>query len=257
MNAIKPTPLMLSIVIPAYNEAANLPAVIRDTMATLDASETAGRYELLVVNDGSSDETGNVAEALAGRFPCVRVLHHSGNQGLGSGLRTGFASSRGDYVGWLPADGEVQADQVLVLLRNIGAGDIINSTRIGYLVENRVEHRSFYRGLLTWCFQKLCTLLVGFNPSRYSGVYLLRGAFIRSLTLYSKTGLVGLEILAHSFQRRADMRLTETTVCHRLSGRSKVATFEGIVKQVWELFKIRSYVRRSGTVADGSQSKAA
>ncbi len=109
MESTKP---LISIVAPAYNEAAliqqNL-ATLRDYMRGL---EDRFAWELLVVNDGSTDDTGALAEAFAADNPEVRVLHHVVNLNLGQALRTGFAQARGDYVVVLDLDLSYSPDHV-------------------------------------------------------------------------------------------------------------------------------------------------
>src|SRR5262245_2842332 len=112
-------PVMLSVVIPAYNEAENIPPVVADTIATLDPA-LKGRYELLLIDDGSSDGSTEVVDEMARRHSCVRAFHHQKNMGLGEGLKTGYRNSRGEYVTFIPADGEVKADQALKLLQQAG-----------------------------------------------------------------------------------------------------------------------------------------
>src|SRR5262249_56600752 len=92
MSADGTTTPTLSVVVPAWNEAANLPACVNRLHTTF-----AGlAYEVVIVDDGSSDETLAVARRLAAEHPdAVRVETHAANQGLGAALRTGFAGARG------------------------------------------------------------------------------------------------------------------------------------------------------------------
>src|ERR1044071_1095338 len=105
------TPL-LSIVVPGFNEADNLPLVVDDIVRTLDVSTLAGRYEILLVNDGSSDGSERVVDELARTHACVRGFHHERNLGLGAGLKTGYRASRGEFVTFIPGDGKIKTDQL-------------------------------------------------------------------------------------------------------------------------------------------------
>src|SRR5262249_6543336 len=119
----------LTIVIPAYNEADNLGPVLDDTLVTVARAAYAQPCDIIVVNDGSSDHTGKIADEYARRVPFVRVYHHAANQGLGMALRTGFTNSRGKYVSWISADGQVKADQAVKLLESAGWVGFITATR--------------------------------------------------------------------------------------------------------------------------------
>src|SRR4051794_23875497 len=92
---------LVTVVVPAWNESANLPGCLHALRATLADCE----FEIVIVDDGSDDDT----RAVAGRLADVdaartRVLAHEVNQGLGAALRTGFGAARGQYVTCCPAD---------------------------------------------------------------------------------------------------------------------------------------------------------
>lgn len=231
--------ILLSIVIPAFNEAENIPLVIQDTMATLDSSAVAGRYELLLVNDGSSDGSDRVCDAMAERYACVRVFHHPGNRGLGEAIKTGFKNSCGEYLIFIPADGEVKVDQVIHLYNQIGDADMMTSERLGYVEGNSIRKRSFYRGFLSWGFRLCIRMILGCNPEKLTGIYLVRGSIVRALPLHSHTSLVSLEIYMNCVHSGAKMKHGTTTIRPRLSGVSKIANMSGIWKQLREMFQLR------------------
>ena len=81
----------LSIVVPAYNEALRLPRTLDVMRGQLDGG--AEQYEVIVVDDGSRDGTGEVVECLAGEFPRLRLVRHRVNRGYGAALRTGFEAA--------------------------------------------------------------------------------------------------------------------------------------------------------------------
>ena len=94
-----PSRPLVSIVLPAYNEAAD-PARARQSCCSNISrrSRHRFRFEILIVNDGSRDQTGAIADQLAAEFDGIRVFHHPRNFGLGQALKTGFAQFRGQYV---------------------------------------------------------------------------------------------------------------------------------------------------------------
>lgn len=98
-----PQPLV-SIIVPVYNEAALLDTHLREIVAYLGTLEPRYRWELLIVNDGSGDDSGRIAEAFAAGRAGVRVLHHPRNFGLGQALKFGIANTSGDYVITLDVD---------------------------------------------------------------------------------------------------------------------------------------------------------
>lgn len=92
---------MFSVVIPTYNEAAVISETLRRAAAALKS--TGEHYELLVVDDGSPDETADIAQRLGDEFP-VRVLRRAARQGLATAVLEGWALARGDWLGVMDAD---------------------------------------------------------------------------------------------------------------------------------------------------------
>lgn len=246
MNVPPSSGIVLTIVVPAFNEGDNLGPVLDDSLAMLNSADYAQPYELIVVNDGSSDHTGQVADSYARRIPCIRVFHHQTNQGLGAALRTGFTESRGEYVTMIPADGEIKADQAAKLLHIAKGADFITTTRLAYQGDGKQPGpRSFFRGFCTWTMHLLCRICLGIYPKHFTGIYMARGPFLRSIPLRSRTGLVGMELYLQSLARHATIRHGEISIRPRLSGQSKVATMSGIAKSLIEMFKVRWYVWRN------------
>ena len=88
----------LSVVVPAFNEEAILEANVHTLFDYLRGLEDKYRWQVLLVNDGSSDETGDIAERLATKYKEFEVIHHPANFGLGQAFKTAFRSSRGEYI---------------------------------------------------------------------------------------------------------------------------------------------------------------
>src|SRR5438132_3176946 len=96
------TPWSLSLVIPAYNEEKVIHAALQEADRAL-ASLTS-QYEILVVDDGSRDDTARVVAEVASSSPHIRLLRHAVNHGYGAALRTGLTAAHGDRVAFTDAD---------------------------------------------------------------------------------------------------------------------------------------------------------
>ncbi len=126
-SSLKP---LVSLVLPAYNEAAILEANLNVLSEHVRGLERDYRWEIIVVDDGSTDGTGQIAEALAKRLPGLRVLHHPHNFGLGQALRFAFSRSRGDYVVVMDVDLSYSPDHIekmLERMRQTGAKVVLAS----------------------------------------------------------------------------------------------------------------------------------
>lgn len=95
---------LLSVILPVFNEAVLLRRNIEGICSHLKTLENRYRWEVLVVNDGSSDGSADIIDALETEFPAVKALHHPTNFGVGQALRYGFANSKGDYVVTMDVD---------------------------------------------------------------------------------------------------------------------------------------------------------
>ena len=133
----------LSYFFPAHNEAGNVEALVGDALAALPA--LAERFEIIVVNDGSSDQTGPLADALAEANPgIVRVIHHPTNLGYGAALRSGFRVARFDWVGFTDGDRQFAVSDLGRLTARIAQPDQPDVV-VGFRIRRADPHiRSLY-----------------------------------------------------------------------------------------------------------------
>jgi glycosyltransferase involved in cell wall biosynthesis len=127
--------LNLSLIIFCYNEKESLKEVIEDAIRV--ANLLCKSYEIIVVDDGSTDGTGAVLEAFGG----IRYIRHSTNQGIGMALRSGYAAATKEYVCAIPGDGQFDISELLKI-------EPFPFTRF-YSFYRPVTHYNFYRKLLT------------------------------------------------------------------------------------------------------------
>jgi glycosyltransferase involved in cell wall biosynthesis len=138
-------PASISAVLPAYNEVAVIADVVRRTNAALAASGVASS-EVIVVDDGSNDGTGDAVRVLDGEVPHTRVLVHPRNLGYGAALRTGFEAATGEAVWLLDSDGQFDPGDLRLLLDAWEPGSLV----AGYRAERRdpwprrLNHAAFF-----------------------------------------------------------------------------------------------------------------
>jgi glycosyltransferase involved in cell wall biosynthesis len=226
----------LTIVIPAYNERDNLGRVVADTLAFARAA--CRRSEILVVDDGSSDDTAAVGAALAAGAPEVRLVRHERNRGLTAALRTGFFAAHTELCTWIPADGQIAPRELHKLLKVWDGHDLVLSTY-------RQRPDGVARIVLSRGLRLLLFAMTGLTD-RLEGVYLFRRALLDQMQLVSEraAGSIGFEIAIKA--RRLGKRVTSTEIecAPRLSGRSKVANARNILESLGEMWRIRRSLRR-------------
>jgi glycosyltransferase involved in cell wall biosynthesis len=145
---------LVSVLVPARDEAGNLPELVtRVDAAFAGLGLENGAGELVLVDDGSTDGTGAIADELCRTYPFLRVIHHRCNQGLTAALRTGFQTVRGDVVLFLPAD--LESDPVTdipLLLGKLDEGyDVVAGWRQGRK-EGKVFASGIYNAVSRWLF---------------------------------------------------------------------------------------------------------
>jgi glycosyltransferase involved in cell wall biosynthesis len=110
----------LSYFFPAHNEAANLRGLVEEALATLPG--LAETFEIIVVDDGSRDDTAAIADELAAAHPAVRAVHHPTNLGYGAALRSGFAAARYDHLAFTDGDRQFKVADLGRLIDRLAAG---------------------------------------------------------------------------------------------------------------------------------------
>jgi glycosyltransferase involved in cell wall biosynthesis len=144
----------VSVLVPARDEAENVPELVaRVDRVFKTLGLTGGASELVLVDDGSTDGTGAVADGLVAGYPFLRVLHHRRNLGLTAALRTGFSAVRGEFILFLPADLESDPEtDIPLLLGKLDEGyDVVAGWRQGRK-EGKVFASGIYNTVSRWLF---------------------------------------------------------------------------------------------------------
>lgn len=190
-DASRPERPLVSLVVPAFNEA----AIVQQNLARLcdfmSSLENEYRWELIVINDGSTDDTGQIAEAFACSRDNVRVLHHQKNFGIGQAFKFAFDQCHGDYVITLDLDLTYSPDHIRLLLQRIrttGAKVVVASP---YMNGGSIANVPRLRRLLSiWANRFLAWMARGTLTTFTSMVRAYDGRFLRTLDLKS----LGMEV---------------------------------------------------------------
>ncbi len=229
-------PGTLSLVLPAYNEEANISAVLDDALATLPLF--ADDFEILVVDDGSRDGSAERVTRTAGHDDRVRLLRHARNRGYGAALTTGFRESRGDFVMFMDADRQFDIRDLRLLSPFAGEYDIVAGFR---MERSDPLHRRIFAEL----FNVSVRVLFGVHLRDIDCAFkLFRGDLIRSLDLTSPGALINTEIQAKA--RRRGARLQQVGVHHypRVAGEATGGSPRVVLRAVRETFALWWRMRR-------------
>jgi glycosyltransferase involved in cell wall biosynthesis len=178
--------LRISLFFPVYKDEATVARVAEKSVALL--SELAEVYEIIIINDGSPDRAGEVAEAFAHDHVNVRVIHHPRNLGYGQALRTGFAAARYEWIAFTDGDDEYEIDDFRKLLRLRDYYDFIITFRY-------VKRYSGVRVFISYAYNTLLRVLFRTRYRDIScGLRLIRKEVVDELELMSTSPFIGAEV---------------------------------------------------------------
>lgn len=223
----------VSIVIPAYNEQENVKAAVEKVSAS--AEQLKLDYEILLVNDGSRDQTGEIAKAeLAPRIPNFRLVEHFPNRGYGGALKAGFATATKELIVFIPADNQFDFSEVPLLLDQMTPETMIVSGR-------RVKRQdNFLRRLNGLGWNSVVRILFGYLIKDIDcGFKVLRRDLLNHIHLESNGAMIDTELLAET--RARGYKIVEVPVTHlpRTAGSPTGANLKVIFRAFRDLFKFR------------------
>lgn len=187
----------LTLLCPAYNEE----KIIEESLSTiyaylLDIISSKYSFELLVVNDGSKDKTGDLAEKYAKNHEHVNVVHHFVNMNLGGAIKTGFANAKGEYIVVYDLDLSYSPDHILRLLETIieRKADIVIASP--YMKEGKTTEVPYNRRIMSKWANKYLSLTSRKKLYTFSGmVRAYKASFIKNVSLKSTTFEINTEII--------------------------------------------------------------
>jgi glycosyltransferase involved in cell wall biosynthesis len=223
----------LSIVIPAYNEAANIVAAVEEVSSV--AQTLNMDYEILLVNDGSRDRTGEVARTdLAPRIPNFRLVEHFPNRGYGGALKAGFAAATKDLIAFTPSDKQFKFSEITLLLDKLTPGVALVS---GWRVKRQ---DNFIRRMNGRGWNTVVMILFGRTIHDIDcGFKVFRREVLQHIHLESNGAMIDTEMLAEL--RARGFKMTDVPVTHlpRTAGSPTGANLKVIFRAFRDLFKFR------------------
>jgi len=200
--------------------------------------DVASEYEVIIVDDGSTDRTAEIADRLAAENRRIRVVHHPRNRGYGAALRSGFAAAKLDLIFYTDGDLQFDVAELPRLIPLIHEADIVSAYK-----ERRMD--SWERKVVSWVYNTSLRLFFDL-PFRdvNCGFKLYRREVFDAITLKSTRGLIDAEVLLKA--RKAGFRIVQTGVTHfrRREGGSRYRIRE-IVMTMAQMFDLWRDLHRS------------
>lgn len=221
----------VSAVLPAYNEADCIEVATQNLRRAL--AECTEEFEVILVDDGSTDKTPEIMDRLADEFDDVRVIHHKPNAGYGVSLKDGFLAARLPLVFYTDADNQFDMGEIPLLLEHINEADIVT----GYRADRQdPAMRKFF----SWGFKKLIGMLFGVTVRDCDcAMKLYRRRVFRYVTMESRMFFIDAEILAKA--NVLGYRIAEVPVTHlpRSGGESTVRLSHILttLREAWHMMR--------------------
>ncbi len=221
----------LSVVMPAYNEEANVAVAVERVSKVMQSLGL--EHEIIVVNDGSRDRTGDVVRDLQARIPHLKLVEHFPNRGYGGALKAGFAAAQHDWIAFAPSDNQFDFGEVTQLMACAPEADIISGYR---------AHRQdpFIRRLNAFGWNTVVRLLFGYLCRDIDcGFKLFRRELLDHVHIESNGAMIDTEFLAGA--RARGYRITDVPVTHlpRTAGHPTGANLKVILRAFRDLIRFR------------------
>lgn len=219
----------ISAFFPAYNDENSIGKIIRTTAHLLP--KLTNDYEIVVVNDGSTDATGDLLQALAAEYPFLKVIRHSVNKGYGAALISGFANCSKNLIFYTDGDGQYDVEELPALLALFSENvDLVNGYKIS-------RSDPMHRILLGCIYQHAMRRLFCLNIRDVDCDFrLFRRSLLLDSPLASDSGVICVEMIK-KFQNQG-CRTIEAPVHHypRYYGRSQFFSFKHLRRVFEQLF---------------------
>jgi glycosyltransferase involved in cell wall biosynthesis len=226
----------ISVFFPCFNEQASVEALTRKSVSVVQ--KLTDDFEVIIVNDGSSDDTAVIADRLAGEIPQVRAVHHPRNQGYGFALRSGFKAATKELVFYTDGDSQFNIEELADILPLIDQCDIVSCYRL-----HRQE--GLVRKINAFCWTRLVCFLFDMKLRDIDCAFkLYRRHIFDTMNLISTGALIDTEVLARAL--RKGCTIVQRGVCHypRAAGRPTGANVRVIFRAFRELFRLHGIIRR-------------
>ena len=236
MTATGGTDIRFSVCVPALNEERSLRASIEDLIGAFKAA--VGSYEIIIVDDGSSDGTASIAESLSAEYGMVKVIHHERPEGIGSCYFDALRAARGEYFSWFPADRENDPNEFLACLPYLSSRRIVTCHHAGY------DNRSRTRRALSRAYRNILNLVFGLRVTYYNGLSVYPTQAARTFPGFSRGFFFNAENMILGLRSGLTLKELVFPLSARAAGRSHAVRFKSLMVLLSDSFRFCMYYFR-------------
>ena len=232
----------VSLIVPALNEVENLERSVLDILSALKKHQIMG--EIVLIDDGSTDGTAELANKLGADHSNVLVLHNKENQGIGFSFWEGSKLASGDVIVMMPGDGENDPIEILRYLPLMTEVDVV----IPFVYN--IENRSFYRRMLSKVYKAIINLSFGMLLNYMNGTVMYRRSVLLSLSLQSSGFFYQTELLIKAIRNGFLYAEVPYAIKFRTKGDSKAMRFYALFRLIRDYIHALLSVYVEGDVED-------
>jgi len=220
----------ISVITLAYNEETTIDHVVRETARVVE--RLCQRHEIIVVDDGSTDATGRIAEEIAADLPQVRVVRHESNRGIGAGMITGLGQVRHDYVTYVAGDGQFPPAILEQFAASMAGAD-------GVIGKYRSRPGGVGRRLLSFVWRKMLIRGMFGRFAMADGNYMFWRGLLDSIQLGTRTQACDIEFFYKAARLGFTFNEVYIDIIPRSEGRSKVVGPRNVIQVLREMLALR------------------
>ena len=244
MNKSKPN---ISLFFPVYNDERTIRDVAENALRIL--KEVAGRYEIIIVDDGSPDKSGEIADELARKHNCIRVIHHMHNLGYGAALKSGAAASHYEWICMIDGDDEYDVRDLRKML----------SVRQYYLLIIAFRYKKLYsakRIFISYIYNSLLRFIFRTKFRDIStGIRVIHRSVLEEIELKSNSPFVGAELAIKSMLRGFPVGEVGIQTFPRTFGQGSATSMKNIVSTIKDMLRMRKEIFSETYHLPGSRTR--
>jgi len=224
----------ITIFFPVYNDEHTVRRVAEKSLDVL--SQVADHYEVIIINDGSPDRSGEVADEVAAENPKVKVIHHEVNKGYGAAVKTGLAAAQYEWICFTDGDDEYDVYELKKMIPLLAFYQLIITFRYKRLYSSK---RIFISKVYNWVFRMLYN-----TPYRdiSTGFRVINKQLAESIEISSDSPFIGAEITLKSMLKGYPVGEVGIQTFPREFGQGASVKFKNIMRTIQDMFRIRREV---------------
>lgn len=221
----------MAIFFPAYRDEGTIETVAMKSMKVL--SDIASSFKVIIVDDGSPDRSGEIADRLAERYPEIVSVHHERNLGYGAALQTGFKYSlEYDWICFTDGDNQYDVNELYHLQKLFNRYDLIVTFRYSKIYGTLRIFTSFvYNSIIRWLFKSRLR-------DHNCGLKVIQSNVIRDMDLISESAFIGAEIIINAMVKGYHIGEAGIKTYPRTFGESSVMSMRHIITSIRDMLRV-------------------